>query len=163
MESNDPSRDGDAGEMAEASLDKKIRVDLFAVIERLLDSSAWPTYTNYKMLGELGSLAGAAFKGDTFDGYLGYVLIAHQLDEDYVLLLLRHIQFTLRLNILQNGFGWPSSPYDTPGGKKKKAMLGSSCRILSGRLDLTASASSSTHVANRMTFAFASPINCSMG
>lgn len=90
-------------------------MDLFALIDMLLDDSKWPAYTNSKVLSDLKTWAGEAFKRDTFDGYLSYVLISHQVCEDYVLLLLRHAQFALRLHVLPTGFGWPLAKYEEPG------------------------------------------------
>jgi hypothetical protein len=89
--------------------------EFFELIDTLLDDDKWPTYTNSTVLQELDKLASQAFKRDTFDGYLSYVLISHQVCEDYILLLLRHAQLTLRMHVVLSGFGWPTEKYEAPG------------------------------------------------
>jgi hypothetical protein len=107
---------------------------LFNVIDKLLDDRMWPTYTNSRLLRELEDFASEAFERDTFDGYLSYVLISHQVCEDYVLLLLRHAQFALRLQVIPNGFGWPAERYEDPG-VRAKGMFGALLRELAETID----------------------------
>jgi hypothetical protein len=91
---------------------------LLSLIGRLLDDQKWPTYTKTNALPDLGRIAQEAFQRDTFDGYLSYVLISHQLNEDYAILLLKESQFALRLFAVPDGFGWPTAAYEKPGSRE---------------------------------------------
>jgi len=108
--------------------------DLFSLIETLLDHNKWPTYTNSSVQSSLGQAADEAFQRDTFDGYLSYVLISHQVLEDYAVLLLREIQFALRLNVVPEGFGWPTAKYEM-SGVRENAMFGRILQLIENSLE----------------------------
>jgi len=112
-------------------------MELCALIDKLLDENKWPTYTNSHVLSELSGHAIEAFNRDTFDGYLSYVLIFHQECEDYAILLLRHIQFTLRLHVVPSRFGWPSARYEQPGVRENQTF-GRVLRLIETSLDFDA-------------------------
>ena len=79
--------------------------DPIAVLERLLDSSKWPTYRS-RQHSKLWELARDAYDRQTFDGYLSYVLITSQYCEDFARILLKEAQFTLQICLAAKKFGW---------------------------------------------------------
>jgi hypothetical protein len=111
-----------------------VRTDLFSLIETLIDDERPPTYTSSKVLAKLDGLAKLAFERDTFDGCLSCVLISHQICEDFVLLLLRHAQLTLRLHVAPSGFGWPLEKYEQPG-VREKATFGRVLELLDDSIE----------------------------
>lgn len=129
--------------------------ELFALLDKLLNINKWPTYTNSQNLSELEKIANEAFERDSFDGYLSYVLISHQVCEDYAILLLRHTQFALRLNVLPNGFGWPSAKYEQPGVRENQ-MFGRILQMIEKSLEFNckhefiAACSKQSRIRNRL-------------
>src|ERR1022692_1796814 len=101
-------------------------MDLFTLVDTLLDDTKWPTYTNRTILSQLRDWADEAYERDTFDGYLSYVLISHQVCEDYVILLLRHAQLSVRLDTASRTPCWS----DSADGSPKAEMFGRVLRRL---------------------------------
>jgi hypothetical protein len=72
-------------------------LDTYALIEILLDSERWPTYSFET--SALERLALEAFNRDTFDGYLSYVLLTNQVCEEYARVLVREGELMLLLKL----------------------------------------------------------------
>jgi hypothetical protein len=81
-------------------------VNLFEIVEIMVDENKWPTYRNSRELTKLHAIADEAYNRDSFDGYLSYIMITHQCCEDFVLILIQQSQLTLHICLLQHGFGW---------------------------------------------------------
>jgi len=81
-------------------------MDVAELIYIVVDCDRWPTYRNTSELSRLEKLAREAYGRNTFDGYLSYVLMMHQVSEDYVLILLKHAQLALAVSLALQGFGW---------------------------------------------------------
>jgi hypothetical protein len=109
-------------------------VDVADVIDRLVDDRRWPTYRNSHELSKLESLAHEAYDRSTFDGYLSYVLITHQVSEDYVLILLKHAQFTLSISLALHGFSW-RFPSMQVGDKLEGQMFGKLLELLENSIE----------------------------
>jgi hypothetical protein len=109
-------------------------VDVADVIDSLVDDGKWPTYRNSHELSKLESLANEAYDRSTFDGYLSYVLITHQVSEDYVLILLKHAQFTLSISLALHGFSW-RFPSAQIGDKLEGQMFGKLLELLDNSIE----------------------------
>src|SRR5689334_2287023 len=79
-------------------------VDVYTLLEILLDAGQWPTYSFDTNV--LGRLAEEAFNRNTFDGYLSYVLLTNQICEEYARILVREGELMLLLQLVPRGFGW---------------------------------------------------------
>jgi hypothetical protein len=114
--------------------------DAFSILETLLDSTKWPTYSFDT--APLEKLASEAYDRDTFDGYLSYILITNQVCEEYARLLVREGEFTLLLHLVPRGFGWRFSRTQTgaAGANLDKVMFGRLLEILEGSIEFDAKA-----------------------
>lgn len=104
-------------------------VDVVEVIDRLIDTDKWPTYRNSRELFKLERLAHEAYDRNTFDGYLSYVLMTHQVSEEYVMILLKHAQFTLSVSLALHGFSW-RFPSAQVGDRLEGQMFGKLLELL---------------------------------
>lgn len=87
-------------------------MDLYKLIEQITDPKLWPDFKNDKRLEELEKLSEDAFSRETFDGYLSYVLITHQICEDLIRLLITESRFTLYLYLVPDDFDYKFSKKD---------------------------------------------------
>ena len=79
-------------------------MDIFRLIEKVTIPESWPGFKDPNRLEELDDLATDAFNRATSDGYLAYVLIAHQVCDELLRLLIAHTRFAVRLMIVPSGF-----------------------------------------------------------
>ena len=93
------------------------------LVETLVDDGKWPTYRNSKALSKLEALAREAFERNTFDGYLSFVLITHQCNEDFVLILIKQAHLAMRICLVQHGFGWSSDRLPRLDGEMTGKLL----------------------------------------
>jgi hypothetical protein len=107
--------------------------DPIAVLERLLDSSKWPTYRS-RQHSKLWELAKDAYDRGTFDGYLSYVLITSQYCEDFARILLKEAQFTLQICLGAKKFGW-HFPKKQTGANLDGLMFGQLLDMLDHSVD----------------------------
>jgi hypothetical protein len=111
--------------------------DPITILERLLDSSKWPTYRNRGQQSQLWRLAQEAYDRNTFDGYLSSVLIRSQSCEDFARILVQHAQFTLQICLALQGFGWHFAKRQTRAGLDK-LMFGQLLDLLDHSIDFEA-------------------------
>lgn len=84
-------------------------MDIFELIEKITNSENWPYFSDAGRLDELDDLAEEAFKRETFDGFLSYVFITHQICDELIKLLIAHSRFTLQLYLIPDGFDYKFS------------------------------------------------------
>jgi hypothetical protein len=87
-------------------------MDLFELIKTITITENWPYFSDAERLDELNGLAEEAFKRETFDGYLSYVFITHQICDELIRLLIIHTRFTLQLYLIPDGFDYKFSNSD---------------------------------------------------
>jgi hypothetical protein len=85
------------------------------LIDRIQDSSNWPSFDRPGFLGDLNTVADEAFKKATVEGYLAALLIYHQLCEELARLVLESAQFYIQLSVFPAEIDFP---------QKKRLMFG---------------------------------------
>lgn len=69
------------------------------IAERIINRARWPNFDRPNFLSELNGIADDSFLHDTIEGYLGALLIYHQLAEEMLKLLLDDAQFLIQLRL----------------------------------------------------------------
>ena len=83
-------------------------MEIIQLIEKIIDSDNWPYFSDADRLDELDELAEEAFRRKTFDGFLSYVFITHQICDELLKLLSDVTQF-LFFVIARRLLEWPSN------------------------------------------------------
>jgi len=69
------------------------------IINRIIDSNAWPSPERADFLEQLNQVADEAFNQDSVEGYLAAVLIYHQLTEELLKILIDCSIFFIQLKV----------------------------------------------------------------
>ena len=85
------------------------------VLERIQHRDQWPDFERHEFLTELKEIADDSFSQNTTAGYLGALLIYHQLLQEMIVLLILDAEFYLQLTVFPEQIIIPI---------KKKAMFG---------------------------------------
>ena len=96
-------------------------MEIIQLIEKIIDSDNWPYFSDADRLDELDELAEEAFRRKTFDGFLSYVFITHQICDELLKLLIVHTRFTLQLYLIPDGFNYKFS--DKSDNKDLEGMV----------------------------------------
>lgn len=96
------------------------------IVERIIDRTKWPNFGRLDFLAELKEIAEDSFLHNTIEGYLGALLIYHQLAEEMVKLLLDDAQFLIQLRVYPAPIRFP---------QRRRQMFGNLLDGLESTLD----------------------------
>ncbi|OQW66207.1 MAG: hypothetical protein BVN29_06965 [Nitrospira sp. ST-bin5] len=96
------------------------------ISERITNRAKWPNFERSDFLIELNAIAEDSFLHKTIDGYLGALLIYHQLAEEILKLLLEDSQFLIQLRVYPAPIRFP---------QRRRQMFGNLLDELESTLD----------------------------
>lgn len=85
------------------------------IAEQIINPARWPEFDRPGFLSELNGIAEDSFLHNTLEGYLGALLIYHQLAEEILKLLLDDAQFLIQLRLYPTPIRFPQRRRQTFG------------------------------------------------
>jgi len=85
------------------------------IVNRIRNSSQWPSFENSSHLSDLDTLADDANALDTLEGYLAALTIYHQLCDEMAKLLVKDSEFFIQLSCYPTGIDFPKPKQQMAG------------------------------------------------